>query len=190
MPARASSSSVCPAVQRAQPVVRAPGHLLDRGLAAQHATAANAQRPPAQIDGVSVACLRVDQIAVTGTLQRRCGTIARGDDVLVRMQLVRSGERARTRHRHRVAPARAAFGGDQVVAAVSLVEMRRLRKADRRARKMLPHPPISRRCECEYSWAARCHRNECGPGDDPRAWFTRYLRPSSSWNSEGSNPCC
>ena len=70
---------------------------------------------------------------MAGAMQRRMRTIARRDDVLVGMQLVRPGQRARTRHGHRVTPARAALGGDQVVVAVALVEMRRLGEANGRA---------------------------------------------------------
>ncbi|MNI31039.1 hypothetical protein D3C73_849030 [compost metagenome] len=51
----------------------------------------------------------------------------------VGMQFVRAGQIARTRHRHGVAVARAAFGDDQVIPAVTLVEMRPFRKTERRA---------------------------------------------------------
>jgi hypothetical protein len=71
-------------------------------------------------------------------LQRRMRAIARGDDVFVGMQLVGPGERARARHGHRVSPARAAFGSDQVVPALALVEVRRLGEADGGARKDVP----------------------------------------------------
>ena len=43
---------------------------------------------------------------------------------------------ARARHRDRVAPARAALGGQQVVVAVALVEVRAFGEADRRAPKI------------------------------------------------------
>src|SRR6187455_2905178 len=66
-------------------------------------------------------------------MQRRVRTVSRRDDVFVRMQLVRSGQRTRTRHGHGMAPPRAPLGGDQVVVPISLVEMRRLREADGRA---------------------------------------------------------
>ena len=51
----------------------------------------------------------------------------------VGMQFVRAGQLARPRHRHGVAPARAAFGGEQVVLAVALVEVRAFGEAERRA---------------------------------------------------------
>ena len=70
---------------------------------------------------------------MAGALQRGVRPMARGQDVGVGMQLVRPEETTRARHRHGVAPARAALGGDQVVVAVALVEMRRLGEADRRA---------------------------------------------------------
>src|SRR5262245_29121698 len=59
--------------------------------------------------------------------------IARRDDVLVRMQLVRSCQRTRTRHGDGMSPARAAFGRDEVIPAIALVEMRRLGEPDGRA---------------------------------------------------------
>ena len=59
--------------------------------------------------------------------------MARGQDVDVGVQLVGPEQRSRSRHGHGMAPAGAAFGGDQVVPAVALVEMRRFGEAERRA---------------------------------------------------------
>src|SRR6185295_8099698 len=59
-------------------------------------------------------------------------SVARRDDVLVRVQFVRSGDRARTRHGDGMSPAGAAFGRDEVVPALALVEMRRLGETDGR----------------------------------------------------------
>ncbi|MEJ1970336.1 MAG: hypothetical protein WDN03_17165 [Rhizomicrobium sp.] len=117
----------------AQPAIGAPHHRLDRGLAPQHAAAAIAQRPAAQIGHPGLAGLGLDQVAMAGALQLRIGAGACAQDVGIGMQLVRSPQVARPRHRHRVVPAGAAFRRDQIVPAVPLVEMRRLGEAQRGA---------------------------------------------------------
>ncbi len=120
-------------VRRAQPAVLAPRHLLDRGLAAQDAAAAIGQGAAAEIDHVGLTGLRLDKIGVAGALQWRVGLVARTHNVSVGVQFVGAIDMLRTRHRHRVVPARPAFGGDQIIPAVALVEMRRLGEAQRRA---------------------------------------------------------
>ena len=70
---------------------------------------------------------------MSGPLQRRVGPIARGHHVRVRVQFVRPEDRARSRQGHRVAPPGASLRRDQVVPAVTLVDMRRLGEADCRA---------------------------------------------------------
>ena len=122
----------CPSVVRSQPS-GAPRHRLDGGFAAQRAAAAVAQRPAAEIDHVGLAVLRFDEVGVAGALQLDVGPVARAQDVDVGMQFVRPGQRARARHGDGMPPAGAALGGEQVVVAVALVEMRRLGEAERRA---------------------------------------------------------
>ena len=91
------------------------------------------KRPAAEIDHVGFAVLRFDEIGVAGALQLGVGPVARAQDVGVGMQFVGPGQIARARHRHGVVPAGAAFGGEQVIPAVALVEMRRFGEAERRA---------------------------------------------------------
>ena len=56
-------------IQGAQPAVPAPNHFLNRRFAAERAAAAIAQRPAAEINHVSLAVLRFDQVGVAGALQ-------------------------------------------------------------------------------------------------------------------------
>ena len=132
-PASRATASPSPASVRSQPSL-APRHPLDRGFASERAAAAVRQGTAAEIDHVGLARRRLDEVGVAGALQRRVGPIARGQHVGIRVQLVRArSDRARPRQGHRVAPAGASFGRDQVVPAVALVEMRRFGEADRRA---------------------------------------------------------
>ena len=118
------------AIERAQPVIACP-----------RPSSGSRSRGPARIGRGSAAGVRIDRrrrFRPPGSppgrrdrpMQRRMRTISRRDDVFVRMQLVRSGQRARTRHGDRMAPTRAALGGDQVVVPIALVQMRRLRETD------------------------------------------------------------
>ena len=59
-----------------------------------------------------------------GPLQRGVGPRARGEDVDVRVQLVRSEQLARARHGHAMVPAGAALSGEQVVVTVAAVQVR------------------------------------------------------------------
>src|SRR5687768_640170 len=72
---------------------------------------------------------------MTRALKRDVGTMTRAQDIGVGMQLIGPEQRPRTRHRDCVPPPRTAFGGQQVVPTAALVEMRRLREADRSAGK-------------------------------------------------------
>ena len=69
---------------------------------------------------------RLDDLPVTGALQRRLGRVLRRDQMHVGMQLVGPLDAARAGHRHRMVVARAALGDGQVVPAVALVEVRSL----------------------------------------------------------------
>jgi hypothetical protein len=69
-------------IHGAQPAVLAPHHRLDRGLAAQRAGAAIAQRPAAQIHHVGLAVLGVHQVGMARTLQFCIGAMARTEDGL------------------------------------------------------------------------------------------------------------
>ena len=80
-----------------------------------------------------LAVRRVDEIRVAGTLQRDVRPMTRAQHVDVGMQLVRALDRPRARHRHRVTPAGASLGRDQMVVAVALVEVRRFGESERRA---------------------------------------------------------
>src|SRR5690242_6753371 len=75
----------------------------------------------------------LDQIRVTGALQFEIRTLARSQYVPVRVELVGPGQFTRSRHRHRMSPTGAALRSQQVVVAVSLVEMRSLGEPQRRA---------------------------------------------------------
>jgi hypothetical protein len=70
---------------------------------------------------------------VTGALQLGIRAMTGTQDMRVRMQFIRAVDFSRACHGDRVAPAGAAFRGQQVIPTVAFVEMRRLRKADRRA---------------------------------------------------------
>ena len=120
------------AVQGARPAVLAPDQLLDRRLAPQGAAAAIGQRATTEIDRIGLA-VGLDQVGMAGALQRYVRPVARGQDVGVGVQVVRAADVARTGHGHGVAPTSAALGGDQIVPATPLVEMRGLGQADGRA---------------------------------------------------------
>ena len=117
-------------VGRAQPAIRAPCHRLNGGLSAERASPAVGDRPSAQVDHVGLAGLGLDQIGVAGALQGDVGSMTRAQDVDVRVQLVRPEQRSGSRHRDGMSPRRAAFRRNQVVPAVALVEMRRLRQTE------------------------------------------------------------
>ena len=68
---------------------------------------------------------------MAGALQSGVGPMTRAEDMHVGVQLVGAEQRARPRHRHGMSPCRAPFRGDQVIPAGPLVEMRRLRQAER-----------------------------------------------------------
>ena len=106
----------------------------------------------------------------------------------VGMQLVGARQRPRPRHRHGVPPAGAALGREQVVEPVALVEVRRFGEPERRALEDRPGAsPIRRRSAAEYS-CSTMPANRLRPGRWSHSMLSRYLRPSSSWNSEGSKP--
>ena len=67
---------------------------------------------------------------MAGALQGDVGPMPRAQDVHVRVQLIGPEERARSRHRHGMAPGRAPFRRNQVIPAVAVVEMRRLGQAE------------------------------------------------------------
>jgi hypothetical protein len=66
---------------------------------------------------------------MAGALERGVGAGAAGEDMGVGVELVRAGQVARSRHRHCVVPAGAALGGEEIIPAVALVEMRRFGEA-------------------------------------------------------------
>ena len=76
---------------------------------------------------------------------------------------------ARPGHRDGMAPARAAFGGQQVVPAVALVEMRCLGEAERRAGENGRALADQRAAAPASIPAARCRQTGSGPAGGPRA---------------------
>ncbi len=79
---------------------------------------------------VRLAVRGLDQIGMPGTLQFDIRTMASGQDIGIRVQLVGTFEIPRTRHRDGMSPPRSSLGGQQIVVAVSLIEVRTLGKAD------------------------------------------------------------
>src|SRR4051812_28938830 len=98
-------------IECSEPPVFAPGHFLNRGFAAESATAAIAQRAATEINHVRVAILRLDQVRMAGAMQLRIRTMSRAEDVGVGMQFVRPGKVSRTGKCHSVIEVRTAFGG-------------------------------------------------------------------------------
>src|SRR5690348_2305072 len=75
-------------VERAQPIVLAPNHFLNRGFAAKRAAPTIAQWPSAEVDHVSVSVLCFDKVSVAGSLEFHVRPMARAHDAGVRMQFV------------------------------------------------------------------------------------------------------
>ena len=121
------------AVGGAEPAVGAPRHRLNRGFAAEGATAAVAEGAAAEEDQIGFAVRGVDEVGVAGALEFDVGAVARGEDRAVGVEFVGSGERAGARHRDGVAPGGAALGGEEIVIAVAAVEVRRFGEAERGA---------------------------------------------------------
>ena len=181
-----STARPAPSAVRSQPSSR-PHHRLNRGLAAQRAASAIAKRAAAEMHHVGLAVLRLHQVGVPGALQFDIRAMARSQDVCVRMQFVGSGQFARARHGDGVPPSRAALRGQQVVVAVALVEMRTFGEADARALENHVRRPHQLALRGEYSCSTIPRKRLC-PGRWSHSMLTRYFRPSSSWNSEGSKP--
>ena len=120
-------------VQRAQPAVLAPDHFLDRRLASQHAAAAIGQGPADEINHVGVAVRRFDEIGMAGPLEDRVRAIARGQHMGVGMDFVGTSQIPRAGQSHRVIPVGAALGGQKIVVAIALVDVRAFGETERRA---------------------------------------------------------
>ena len=120
------------AVERPQPPILAPAHRLDRGFAAQYASVADGQRPPAQIHHPGFAGRGLDQIAVPGPLQLHALLPRRSQYRAIGMHLVRAEQRPRPRHHDGMIALGATFRDQQMIPAVALVEVRPLGKAKRR----------------------------------------------------------
>ena len=175
-----------PSAVRSQPSSR-PDHFLDRGFSAECAAAAIAKRPAAKMDHVGLAVLRLHQVGVSRALQFDIRAVAGSQYVLVGMQFVRAGQFARARHRDRMAPACAALGCEQIVITVAFVEMRPFGKAQRCALEIVARGPNN--VALGGSIPARQFRQiDCRRDRWSQSMLTKYLRPSSSWNSEGSKP--
>ena len=106
-----------------QPVVVGPEGFLDGGLAAEHAPAELGGGAAGEVDEVGAAVGGVDDVAVAGTLEGRERVVFGGEDVGLGVQLVRAGNGARAAEGHGVVVAGAAFGGQEVVPPLALVEM-------------------------------------------------------------------
>ena len=129
------------AAGKPQPAVVAPHAFLDRRLAAERRAPHARQRPRAQMRVVELPVRGLDDLAMAGALQHRIGRILRRDHVNVRMQFIRTVDRARPRHRHGVVVAGAALGGRQIVPAVAFEDMRALDKAVVAAGENILHRP-------------------------------------------------
>jgi len=90
------------------------------------------QRPAAKID-VGSAILRLDEVGVAGSMQFGVRSMSRTENVFVRVQFVWTGNLPRACHRDGVAPARAAFGCDEIIPAAAFVKVRHFREAQRRS---------------------------------------------------------
>src|SRR6185369_77303 len=109
------------AVSCAQPAIFAPDHFLDSRLASQSAPAAIAQRTPTKMDQMSFAGLSFYEVGMPCALQLDVRARSRRQNVHVGMQLIRAIKTARARQGKGVAPASAAFGGQQVIEAITPV---------------------------------------------------------------------
>ncbi len=167
-----------PPIVRNQPSVD-HCHRLNRRLPTQRAAPTIAKRPAAQIDHVGLSVRRLHQVGVSRALQLGIRPIARGQDVGIWMQFVGPEEAARARHRHGMAPPCAAFGGDEVVVAVPLVEVRRLGEPDGRPLEDQLTLADELRLALEYSCRTIPANRFC-PGRWSHSMLTRYFRPSSS----------
>ncbi len=137
-------------IHGAKPAVVRPHHRLNRGFAAQRTAAAIANGPAAEMHHVGLSLRSLHQVGVPGALQFDIRPVACRQYIYVRVQFVRAGELARARHGDRMSPSCAAFGGQQVVIAVALVEMGPLGKSQRRTLEDQvdrPHQPARRRGE-------------------------------------------
>ncbi|MDB5585557.1 MAG: hypothetical protein JWP26_527 [Devosia sp.] len=91
--------------------------------AAQHATPFLGDGPSGQMDNGVTVIGGLDPIAMPGALQGMKRRVLGGEDMLLWMGFVGTLDLARPRQQHRMIVAGAAFGGQQLVPAVALVEM-------------------------------------------------------------------
>ena len=117
------------AVGGAEPAVGAPRHRLNGGFASEGAAAAVPQGATAEVNHIGFAMRGLDEVGVAGALEFDVGAMARAEERAVGMEFIRAGERARARQRHGVAPRSAALGGEEIVGAVAVVEVRRFGQA-------------------------------------------------------------
>src|SRR5208337_1515165 len=76
------------AVGEIEPVVAAPDALLDRRLAAERRAPLAGKRAGAKVGVVDLPVGRLDDLSVSGALQRRLGGVLRRDEMDVRVKLV------------------------------------------------------------------------------------------------------
>src|SRR6185437_4016066 len=107
-----------------EPAVPAPHAFLDGGLAPERRAFEALERPRAKVRVIDLAIRRLDNLSVSGTLERGVRRILRGQEMDVRVQFIRAFDVARPRHRDRVIVAGAALGRGQIVPAAALEEMR------------------------------------------------------------------
>ncbi len=75
---------------------------------------------------IGLALWRLDNVAMAGALQGGQWRVLRGQDVLVGMGLVGPVDSARASKGAGMVIGRAAFGGEQIIPAIALIEMRAL----------------------------------------------------------------